>query len=115
MKAKKLSKGTFFCDICKSPCMIYKKGKSHRVLVCQNCGVLATNGIFKRKIVKGLGKAALSLVPGGGLISGGLDIAEGLAMSSAKKKDNIMPTRNICTDKRGLYEHKQYMLEKALQ
>jgi len=43
----KKNKHAFHCEHCNSECMIYKKGKSHRVLVCPHCGVLATNGKFK--------------------------------------------------------------------
>ena len=38
-------KHPFRCEKCKSECMIYKKGKGHRVFVCPECGVLATNGL----------------------------------------------------------------------
>jgi transposase len=43
---RKAEKHTFYCDVCHSPCIIYKKGKKHRVLVCPRCGVLATNGLL---------------------------------------------------------------------
>ena len=36
-------KRQFHCNLCDSPCEIYKRGRSHRVLVCPNCGILATN------------------------------------------------------------------------
>lgn len=39
----KKRKHQFHCNSCNSPCEIYKKGKGHRVLVCPNCGILATN------------------------------------------------------------------------
>lgn len=39
----KKKKHQFHCQSCGSPCEIYKKGKGHRVLICPNCGVLATN------------------------------------------------------------------------
>ena len=45
MKAKK---HVFRCERCGAECMIYKKGKNHRVLVCPTCGVLATNGLLKK-------------------------------------------------------------------
>lgn len=51
---------TFYCEKCKSGCMIYKKGKKHRVLVCPNCGVLATNGLFS-KLAKGAMKIGKSV------------------------------------------------------
>ena len=36
-------KRQFHCEKCGSPCEIYRKGKKHRVLICPECGVLATN------------------------------------------------------------------------
>lgn len=39
------NKHHFHCEKCKAECIIYKKGRGHRVLVCPNCGVLATNGL----------------------------------------------------------------------
>lgn len=38
-------KHQFHCSACGSEADIYKKGKNHRVLVCQKCGVLASNPI----------------------------------------------------------------------
>lgn len=62
-------KHTFYCENCQSPCIIYKKGRNHRVLVCPNCGVLATNGMFSsvaglvgqtaKSKVKNVGKPSL--------------------------------------------------------
>ena len=63
-------KRQFHCEKCGSGCNIYKKGKNHRVLVCPTCGVLATNPLS----LKGIAKAGASLLPGGGLISAGLDL-----------------------------------------
>lgn len=51
----------FYCEKCRSQCMIYRKGKHHRVLVCPHCGVLATNGILST-----LAKGALKAIPGVG-------------------------------------------------
>jgi len=45
--------------------MIYKKGRSHRVLVCPECGVLATNGLGKW-----IGGAVGSIIPGAGTVAG---------------------------------------------
>lgn len=39
----KSKKKLFHCEKCGNACEIYKKGKKHRVLVCPQCGVLATN------------------------------------------------------------------------
>ncbi len=38
-----MKKRQFHCERCGNPCEIYKKGKKHRVLVCPECGVIATN------------------------------------------------------------------------
>ena len=67
--------------------MIYRKGKAHRVLVCPNCGVLATNG--KAGILKKVGKRAvkgvLGEIPGASLIMEGVgavsDIKKGIKTS----------------------------------
>lgn len=55
----KKAKHQFHCQSCAAPCDIYKKGKGHRVLVCPNCGVLATNPNVFKKIARG----ALRSVP----------------------------------------------------
>jgi len=36
-------KHIFHCERCGNPLTIYKKGKAHRVLVCPQHGVIATN------------------------------------------------------------------------
>ncbi len=57
-------KHPFHCENCEAECIIYKKGKNHRVLVCPNCGVLATNGKGTAgKIIKKIGKGALRSIP----------------------------------------------------
>jgi len=73
---KKVPKGTFFCERCKAGCLIYKKGKGHRVLVCPNCGVLATNGLLS---LAG-GAIGSVLAPGAGTVVGSTlgTVAEGL-------------------------------------
>jgi hypothetical protein len=53
-------KHPFHCEKCNSECMIYKKGKGHRVFVCPECGVLATNG---RGIIRKVAKGLLRSVP----------------------------------------------------
>jgi len=65
----KKQKRQFHCEKCGNPCDIYKKGKKHRVLVCQGCGVIATNplpliaGIVGRKVAKkALGAVALNAI-----------------------------------------------------
>jgi hypothetical protein len=70
----------FHCQKCNSPCEIYKKGKKHRVLVCPQCGVLATNPIS----FKGLASAAASSIPiVGGLASYAVDNIGGKSPKSS--------------------------------
>jgi len=60
----------FHCQECGSACEIYKKGKKHRVLVCPQCGILATNPLpllaaaapSLLKGAVGLGKKALGAI-----------------------------------------------------
>ena len=64
------TKKQFHCQKCNSACTIYKKGKKHRVLVCPQCGVLATNPLS----FKGALSAAASSIPiVGGLASYAVD------------------------------------------
>ncbi len=64
----KKKKHVFHCGVCESPCEIYKKGKSHRVLVCPKCGVIASNplplivGAGMALAKSSLGKKAISSV-----------------------------------------------------
>lgn len=37
------SKHVFHCAKCQNSCQILRKGRGHRVLLCPNCGILATN------------------------------------------------------------------------
>lgn len=57
---KKL-KRTFHCERCGNPCTIYKKGKNHRVLVCPQHGVIATNPL---PLLAMAAPAAISAVSG---------------------------------------------------
>jgi len=69
-------KHNFHCEKCKAECHIYKKGKGHRVLVCPNCGVLATNPFSLGKALMGVAKT----VPVVSTIAGAL---EGFSPSQA--------------------------------
>jgi len=72
----KRKKHQFHCNNCNSECMIYKKGKAHRVLVCPQCGVLATNPFSLGGLAKGIVKntpvigTAYSLAEESGLLGG---------------------------------------------
>ncbi len=61
----KKRKHQFYCESCRMPCEIYKKGKGHRVLVCPECGIIARNPGFLGKIARG----ALKSIPGGDIVS----------------------------------------------
>jgi hypothetical protein len=65
-------KHQFHCAKCHSACTIYKKGRSHRVLVCPHCGVLATNPFSAMGGLEGAatGAALGSIVPGVGTAIG---------------------------------------------
>ena len=82
-------KHVFYCNECGMPCMMYKKGKSHRVLVCPKCGVLATNGIGTI-----LGGAVGSIIPGAGTALGATigTAAEGLFKSRKKSTPTTTPS-----------------------
>jgi len=42
--------------VCGLPVEVYKKGKGHRVFICPNCGIIATNPL---PLLAGLASAAL--------------------------------------------------------
>lgn len=84
-----MKKHQFHCEKCNSECMIYKKGKNHRVLVCPECGVLATNGIFKSVLKRG-GRAILGEIPGASLIMEGAGLVGDI--SKDKKEKSPKPT-----------------------
>ena len=73
-------KHQFHCQRCGSPCEIYRKGKNHRVLVCPNCGVLATNPTVAGKLLK----IGASLIPGVGGVASAL--IGGIQDNKAEKK-----------------------------
>ena len=74
----------FHCNHCASPCTIYKKGRGHRVLVCPNCGVIATNPTLAGSIFKGV-VGAVPIV--GGVASGVIGgIQEHKAQKSSAKR-----------------------------
>jgi hypothetical protein len=79
----------FYCEHCKAQCMIYRKGKHHRVLVCPHCGVLATNGLGGA-IAKIGAKTLLKSIPGVGTA---ISLAEGAAeIYGAVKGNKQAPT-----------------------
>lgn len=59
-------KRVFHCQRCDNPCTIYKKGKKHRVLVCPECGIIATNPLPLLALAAGarLAKPLISKVAG---------------------------------------------------
>ena len=54
--------------------MIYKKGKKHRVLVCPQCGILATNPFSFKRMLTGAatGAAAGAPIAGVGAVPGAI-------------------------------------------
>ncbi len=66
-------KRQFHCERCANPCTIYKKGKNHRVLVCPQCGVLATNPFSFGKSLKGALRGGIGSIPvvGGAIVGAG--------------------------------------------
>lgn len=92
----KRKKHVFYCEKCDNPCLIYKKGKQHRVLVCPMCGILATNGKGTGKaLIKRGAKAVLGEIPGASFIMEGVgavgDVKRGLKTSknTPDKPQNI--------------------------
>ena len=118
-KSKKLPKNTFFCDRCDSPCMIYRKGSSHRVLICPKCGVLATNGkgkLLGKTIVKRGAKALLGEIPGASLIMEGAgavsDIKKG--MKTGQTSHQVPTTQKIYTDSADVPNQGERIINKEL-
>ena len=58
-----MKRKNFHCQNCGNECTIYKKGKAHRVLVCPECGVIATNPSVLGKVAKKTGKGLLRSIP----------------------------------------------------
>ncbi len=98
-------KHQFHCEKCGNPCEIYKKGKKHRVLVCPECGVLATNplpllaGLVAGKAIKKVATKGLGLLGVGG--------------GSATPREQS--GRTVIKDERGKYEYKEKLLAEALR
>ena len=80
----KKAKHQFHCQYCGDPCEIYKKGKKHRVLVCPQCGVLATNPFSVRKALKGVAKT----VP---VLSQVVGATEGFSSKSPRQTSQTTP------------------------
>lgn len=82
-------KRQFHCQKCGSGCTTYRKGRAHRVLVCPNCGVIATNP----SVTGALGGASTgatigSLFPGiGTLVGAGVGALVG-SIGSDNKPDS---------------------------
>lgn len=98
----KRAKRQFHCERCGQPCTIYKKGKKHRVLVCPECGVLATNPFSFGKALKGVGKGAVRAIPiVGDLIAGAAEGFDGGKASSVTPTMSMSrPSNRYTTDKR---------------
>ena len=114
-KSKKLPKNTFYCDNCDSPCMIYRKGSRHRVLVCPKCGVLATNGKAGKTLLKRGAKAVLGEIPGASFIMEGVgavsDIKKGMKTS---KSPPLSEKQRIITDSADKPNQSERIINKVL-
>lgn len=86
-------KHQFHCEKCGSGCTIYRKGKSHRVLVCPNCGVLATNPFSLGKAVLGAAKT----LPIAGAVIGA--VSEGFTSSPAPAPTPVHHERGYRVDR----------------
>ena len=85
----------FHCSHCDNACMIYKKGKAHRVLVCPKCGVLATNPFSLTGALKGVGKTIPVASQVIGAIEGGFSNTPTISKTPHL---SINPRRNIYKD-----------------
>lgn len=95
----KRKKHSFHCQKCGSECTIYKKGKAHRVLVCPECGVIATNPSVVGKIIKGVAKS----VP---FLGTAVSVGEELLKKDSKAQSFPPPHRHRAA-------HTMYYIEKA--
>ncbi len=89
----KQKKHQFHCSKCDAACEIYKKGKSHRILVCPNCGILATNPLP----LLAAGGMALAR---SGILKKGIKSASSLIGLGGGKDEKITPPsrQTIITD-----------------
>lgn len=95
----------FHCQRCASPCEIYKRGKGHRVLVCPECGVLATNPIVKSLVKRGA-KALLGEVPGASLIMEGAGLVGDVLKGGKSEKSNTTPSHPVAFPPAQFYKNK---------
>lgn len=94
---RKKTKRQFHCDKCNSPCTIYKHGKKHRVLVCPECGVLATNPFSIKGALKGGARGAIGSIPvAGGAILGAFDGSQPEKVAAAPSR----PSNRFSTEER---------------
>ena len=83
----------FHCNECGAACEIYRKGKRHRVLICPNCGILATNPLPL------LAAAAPSLIKGAVGIGKKALGAVGLMKKSTPTTTTDTPARQVITNR----------------
>lgn len=96
-------KHQFHCNTCNSPCDIFKKGKAHRVFVCPQCGILATNPFSLKGALKGGAKGAIGSIPiAGGAILGALE-------GGSEGKQAAAPRAAACTSDRFTTEERVRM------
>jgi hypothetical protein len=78
----KRNKHIFHCHQCGSATTTYKKGKKHRILVCPNCGILATNP---------LPLAALAAAAAPSLIEGAINLIGNKKTPKTRLSDGESP------------------------
>ena len=115
-RSNRLPKNTFYCENCDSACLIYKKGKSHRVLVCPKCGVLATNGKgVLKSVAKRATRGVIGEIPGASLVMEGLglagDIKKGMKTSKTAQKAEV---QRIVTDSKDKPNQGERIINKVL-
>lgn len=103
----KRKKRQFHCEKCGSPCEIYKKGKNHRVLVCPQCGVLATNPFSFGRSLKGALRGGIGSIPvvGGALVG---------ASEGFSKKERAETTQLRPRDHRNVYSSEERVRDALL-
>lgn len=100
---------TFHCQKCNSELEIFKRGKSHRVMVCPNCGIIATNPTVLGKVLKRAGRGVLGEIPGASLLMEGAGLAGDLTRSKTTSTES--PRRRLDT---GLPSKSERIINKEL-
>lgn len=95
------------CGICGSPCTWYRKGKRHRLLICPNDGIIASNPLPLAPLLASAAgfiasKAGKKAVMGGVLTGGAALLTKKLFGGKKEQQDGTgeeSEVRHIITDK----------------